>query len=104
MIDVEIIIYLIASFILGLIASWLAFYAKKYPVEGNKDFLRFYSLATLILALGFFVHTCGDFFGLLYDSEEVAHIIESGAHVILFISFLLYALASVKIMKASKQY
>ena len=104
MVDVVVTLYLIGAVILGGIASGLAFYAKKNSIPENKAFLNFYALAVLIMTIGFIVHTLGDFFSILYNSEDLGHIIESTAHVILFISFLLFTLSADKILRVSKQY
>ncbi len=104
MIDVEVSVLFSGTIILGIIASALAFYARKYAISENREFLNFYAAAILIMAIGFMVHTAGDFFSLLYDNESLGHILESIAHVILFASFFLFAVSANKILKASKQY
>src|SRR3989344_2308041 len=104
MIDVEVSVFFTGAIILGIISSVLAFYAKKYAISEHKEFLNFYAQAILIMAIGFMVHTAGDFFSALYNNEDLELILESLAHVILFASFFLFAVSANKILKVSKPY
>ena len=50
------------------------------------------------------MHTAGDFFGSMLDSETVELVIESTAHIILFAAFIVMVKASEKIISTSKEY
>ncbi|PIN86939.1 hypothetical protein COV19_01950 [Candidatus Woesearchaeota archaeon CG10_big_fil_rev_8_21_14_0_10_44_13] len=97
-------IFFAGSIILGLIASLLAFYAKKKAIDENKEFLKFYSAGVLITCIGFSLHTAGDLVETLYDSVRTGMIMESIAHVILFASFLIFVVSAKRILKSSKQF
>ncbi|HII15226.1 MAG TPA: hypothetical protein HA362_02840 [Nanoarchaeota archaeon] len=90
--------------VLGVIASVSAFRARKYPISETKDFLKFYSLAVAIMSFGFILHTAAELIATMNNNVVLEHMIESIAHVILFIAFLSFVNASSKILKSAKQF
>ncbi len=88
-------------------ASVVAFsrYAlKKYGTEVGYQVLKVKHISIILLAIGFSLHTAGDFFGSMLDSETVELVIESTAHIILFAAFIVMVKASEKIISTSKEY
>lgn len=92
------------TIIVGSAASAVAFYSKKYAIDENKEFLKFYAFAILLMSVGFSLHTSGDYFAELYGIESIEKTLESAAHVVLFASFLLFVNSSSKILKSARKF
>ena len=93
----------VGSIIFGLIAVIMAFYASKYEVVQNSPWFKRNAIAILVLAVGFVVHMTGDFLSQFYG-HTVELNIESLAHVILLVGFLLFFYASKQVLNISKEY
>jgi len=53
-----------------LIASLLAFYAKKKAIDENKEFLKLYAAGVLITCIGFGIHNAGDLVETLSSARQ----------------------------------
>ena len=94
--------FLAGSVILGIIAVMVAF-SLRAEILPNTRWFRFMSFATLLLATGFVVHTLGDFLAPPYGySAELA--LESIAHVIILVGFILFLLAARQVLDISKEH
>ena len=96
-------ILLIAAIAFGGAAVALAFAARKYALSVNKDALKIRATAMAFLALGFVVHTFGDFLEVPYG-ENIELAVESMAHVILLVAFIILALSAKSILKKTQEY
>jgi len=96
-------IIFIATLMLGAFTSLLAFKCINYSLpEVNIKFLKYRAIALLILTFGFSLHTFGDV--MSYRGEDVEMMIESFAHVFLFISMVVFAIASKYSLEETKPY
>ena len=96
-------IVFILIFALSLIAVYFAFKAKNSAVEEFKDILSLRANGTLLLAIGFTVHNTGDYLGAFYGgSFELA--LESIAHLIILIAFVLFYKSVSSTAKTTKGY
>ncbi|MEK6885555.1 MAG: hypothetical protein AABX17_01155 [Nanoarchaeota archaeon] len=94
----------LATILIGIIATVLAYYANKYSLDELKKSLKLRLYAIALICFGFIVHTAGDYYGHLYGSENLELTIESIAHIIIFISIIICLLSTKKIMEISKEY
>ena len=88
MVNLEFILFVL-SVLIGAVAFFYSSASIKYSIEENKDYLKLRSLGILFLAIGFSIHSFGDYLGTVY-SEIVEQSVESSAHVIIFVSFLFF--------------
>ena len=94
----EIIVFSIAL-VLGAIATGYSYVSMNYSITENKKYLRYRFLGIAVLSVGFMVHSLGDFF------EQITELnIESFAHVIIFVSFILFIYASSDILESARKY
>ncbi len=94
----------LATILIGIIATILAYYANKYALDELKKSLKLRTYALAIICFGFIIHTAGDYYGHLYGSENLELTLESIAHVIIFISIIICLLSTKKIMEISREY
>jgi len=98
-------ILMVGTIIVGaLVVAFSRYSLKKYGTEVGYQILKVKHIAIILLAIGFALHTAGDFFGTMFNSETVELVIESIAHIILFAAFVVMVKASQKIISTSKEY
>jgi len=93
----------VSIIVLGLIVACLGFYGKKYSFDENKKYLNLRAWGLLILALGFIIHTLGDYLSPTYGhSVELG--LESSAHFIIMLSFVFFIISAKDMLKNTKEY
>ena len=91
------------TIIVGIVASALAFYSLKYRLSETFSSVKFRAIAVLIFAVGFIIHTSGDYLSGAYG-ESIEHNLESIAHVIIFIGFIFLFYSTKHLLKTSEEY
>ena len=101
--DMNEVILLIATIVLGSITTFVSFRARDYGYEDHKRFLKFQAYGILIMYFGFSTHTLGDVLSVYYG-ESLELLLESIAHVIILISFVFFYKATLEVIKNTKEY
>ncbi len=96
-------ILLIASIVIGVTLGVLSLFTTKYAAFTSKKVLKTRATALILLAFGFAVHIFGDYLVPFYG-EETELAVESIAHVILLIGFIILAVAAKNIFKETQRY
>ena len=96
-------IILTAMIILSAIAVYFGFYCKKYSFDENKKYINMRSFGLLILALGYVIHTLGDYLSVFYG-EKIELLLESSAHIIILVSFVFFIISAKEILKKARRY
>jgi len=94
----------VAAAIVGAVSVGLAFYARHHSVDEFRTFMTLYAIAMLVFAIGFTVHASAGYFEDVYESEEVEHIIQTVAHLILLGSAVEFIRSCRKTMEKTKRY
>lgn len=102
--NLQITLLFIGTIVIGLIASIFASRTLKYTIRTAKPVVMARFIAILLMTFAFSLHTAGDFFGSLYNDENIEHMLESIAHVMLAVAFIIFLSASRKILKISREY
>ncbi|HME87309.1 MAG TPA: hypothetical protein VKE88_02760 [Candidatus Nanoarchaeia archaeon] len=102
MVSIDVIFTL--TILVGIIVSLYAIYTNRYSIDENRRAVVQRTLAIFLLTLGFSIHTAGDFFGVMYNSETIELVLEDIAHVMLFISFSIFAFSASNLIKQTKEH
>ncbi len=94
---------LLAAVVLGAIAIYLAYKAKRDGFRDHKALLGFRALGMLMLYLGFAVHVGGDASSAYYG-DPVALLLESIAHVIIMVSFFYFYKTALEAALQTKEF
>ncbi|HLC46885.1 MAG TPA: hypothetical protein VJI75_04040 [Candidatus Nanoarchaeia archaeon] len=94
---------LIGVIILGALAVFLAFRSLNNEIVPESRWFRYRAFAILLLVIGYIVHNIGDFLSQSYGSN-VELSIESVAHVIILIAFILFLYSARQVLGISRQY
>ena len=100
---VSIQVFFFGSIIGGVAGVWLGFTTLKYAIMANQEYLHARAIALVLLAIGFTVHTLGDYLVPVFgDAGEM--ILESIAHVILLIGFIIFLKSANSILASAEEH
>jgi len=94
----------LGTIVLGLAVIVLSKYSLKYSLKQIVGVAKLRHFSLSLIAIAFIIHTSGDYFGGIYNSENLEHNLESFAHVLLFVSFTIYAISAKKILETAKEF
>lgn len=89
--------------VLSIAVIILGFHNLKFAIEENRQALKLRAAALVFLTFGAILHTIGDQLATSYG-ELLELTLESIAHVIILISFLIFLLSAKNILKKARMY
>jgi hypothetical protein len=99
-------ILFIASIIFGLFLIILGFYNLRYAIKENRRPIRHRLIAIIFLTVGFSVHIFGASLnpGFSAYGSETGLILETIAHIILFVSFIIFFVSALNTLRSAREY